>query len=187
MANHFLVTAPLVEPVTVDEVKLYTRVYHDVEDTLIAQWIKSGRKLAEEYQHRSYIEQTWGMNLDSFPCSYIEIPRPPLMSVESIKYYDVDNVEYTVDSNDYYVDVTSAVGRISLNNGVSWPFISLRPINGVVITFVAGYGDTDDVPDQCKDAIYLYCAYRFENRTAEAGTIPKAFFDILTPDRKAVY
>jgi uncharacterized phiE125 gp8 family phage protein len=179
--------APIEEPVTVAEVKLYTRVYHDVEDALIAQWIKSGRKAAEDYQHRSYVTQTWVMNLDSFPCSQILLPRPPLVSVESIKYYDTDNVEYTVDAATYYVDSSSEVGRLSLNYGISWPTITLRPINAVKITFVTGYGAPEDVPDQFKDAIYLYCAYRFENRIAESGTIPRAFFDILRPDRMAVY
>jgi uncharacterized phiE125 gp8 family phage protein len=54
---------------------------------------------------------------------------------------------------------------------------------GFRVTLLAGYGDPVDVPDTVKDAICLYCAYRYENRTAESGEAPKQFYDLLTPDR----
>ena len=111
---------------------------------------------------------------------YIE----PKVFRESLqKYYDTDNVEYTLDSSKYFVDADSTPARISLNYGESWPSVTLRPIKGLVINYDAGYGTASDVPDRIKDAIYLYCAYRYENRIAEDGTVPPAFYNILQPDR----
>ena len=52
---------------------------------------------------------------------------------------------------------------------------------------VCGYGTADDVPQRVKDAIYLFCGYRYENRIAEDGTIPTAFYDLLRPQRLAIY
>lgn len=186
MRNFRVKTGPFIEPVTVDEVKLCTRVAHSVEDTLILQWIKAARKIAEEYQHRSYIEQVYTLTYDDFPKECIEFPQAPLISVDSVKYYDEDDAESELTSDNYFVDTMSEVGRLSLNANVDWPNVTLRPINGVVIEFTAGYGDSaDSVPDSVKNAIYLYCTHMYENRDSETGSIPIQFFDILRPDRMA--
>jgi len=184
MMNFRLKTPAATEPVTVDEVKLYARVAHSVEDTIIAEWIKAARKMAEEYQFRSYIEQVYTLTYDDYPPRCFDIPMPPLISVDSIKYYDTDNTEYAFDSSNYFVDLTSEVGRVSLNYNTYWPTTILRPVNGVVIEFTAGYGDeAADVPESVKNAIYIYCTHMYENRESESGTIPKEFFDLLKPDR----
>ena len=187
MRFYRLKTAAGVEPVTSAEVKLYARVAHSVEDSLITSWIKAARKEAEDYQHRGYIEQVYRMTYDSFPGSCIEFPRPPLISVDSVKYYDTEDTENVFGSGNYFVDLNSEVGRLSLNYGVAWPTVTLRPLNAVIIEFTAGYGaDADVVPDSVKNAIYLYCTYMYENREAE-NTFPKEFYDLLRPDRMAVY
>ena len=176
------------EPVTAADVKLYARVAHSVEDTLISSWISAARKLAEDYQHRAYISQTWRLAYDNFPPSCILVPRPPLISVQSIKYYDSDDTEYTFAGANYSVDVISEVGRIALNYAVQWPTVTLRPTNAVIIDFTAGYGaSASAVPDSVKNAIYIYCTHMYENREAENGTIPREFYDLLRPDRMAVY
>lgn len=182
--NFKIITAPTSEPVTASDVKLYTRVLGSAEDTLINTWIKEAREIAEGYQHRAYITQTIELTYDCFPDDdIITLPRCPLVSVNSIKYYDSDNNETTYSSDNYQVDTASTPGRIALNYGVLWPSVTLRSMNGVVINYTAGFGDASAVPSAVKDAIYLYCAYKYENRIAEDGTIPQAFWDILTPDR----
>jgi len=179
---HKLITAAATEPVTAANTKLYTRIVGSTEDDLIDTWIAAGRKLAEDFQNRAYITQTWELYFDCFPPSPFNLPRPPLVSITSIKYYDTDETEYTVSSDDYIVD-TCEIGRVSLQHGGTWPSTTLRPVNGVIVRFVAGYGAAADVPESVKDAIYLYCAYRYENRTGEYKEIPKAFYDILRPER----
>lgn len=180
--------AAATEPVTVAEVKLNARVAHSVEDTLIAQWIKAARKLAEDYQHRSYVTQTYRMTYDNAPPFCFDFPRPPLISVQSVKFFDTDDVETTYPASQYFIDLNSEVGRLALNHGEVWPTTTLRPINAVIIDFTTGYGPTAAaVPDSVKNAIYLYCTYMYENREGEDGTVPKAFFDLLRPDRMAVF
>ncbi len=181
-----LSTAASVEPVTTAEVKLYARVAHSVEDSIIASWIKAARKEAEDYQHRAFIEQVYKLTYDSFPGSCIDFPRPPLISVEEVKYYDTDDAEFDFASTNYFVDLNSEVGRLSLNYGIAWPTVTLRPINAVIITFKVGYGATAAaVPDSVKNAIYLYCTYMYENREAE-NKFPREFYDLLRPDKMEV-
>lgn len=174
-------------PVSVADVKLYSRIPNDAEDDLVNTWVKAATKMAQDYQSRSYLEQTYILTYDSWPESCLDLPMPPLISVESIKYYDVDNIEATFASSNYYVDLNSEIGRVSLNNGVSWPNVILRPLNGFEVTFKAGYGvAASDVPDTVKNAIYIYCTHMYENREGEPGDVPKEFFDLLRPDKMVV-
>ena len=180
-------TAAATEPVTKAEVKLCARVAHSVEDSIIDSWIIAARKEAEDYQHRAFISQTYKMVYDSFPGSCIDFPRPPLISVESVKYYDTEDAETVFGSGNYSLDLVSEVGRLALNYGIAWPTVTLRPLNAVIIDFTAGYGvDAAAVPDSVKNAIYLYCTYMYENREAE-NEFPDAFYDLLRPDRMTVY
>ena len=179
-----LITAPTIEPVTVDEVKLHTHISHDVEDSMLANWIKSARELAEGYHGRSYLTQTWELSFDRFPPVPVLLPQSPVQSVIWIKYYDTDNVERIFDPAYYLVDSDSAPGRVTLAFCKIWPVIMLRPINAVKIRYVAGYGPTPaTVPENVRDAIMLYCAYRNESRAGEGGPVPEHFFDLLRPDR----
>jgi len=177
-------SAPAIEPVTVAQVKLSAHISHAVEDTLIEAWIKSGRELAEGYQRRAYITQTIDLSLDSWPCDPFFVPRSPLQTVTHIKYYDTDGTEYTVSAADYYVDTAGEPGRIGLTYGTTWPTTVLRPINGISVRFVAGYGLTAaTVPQNVIDAILLYCTFRNENRAGEIQEIPASFYGLLRHDR----
>jgi uncharacterized phiE125 gp8 family phage protein len=181
--NFKIITGPATEPVTATEVKLYSRVFTAVEDSLVDIWIRAGREAAEWFQHRAYITQTIELAYDYWPPSVILFPRCPLVSVTSVNYYDEDGTENTFSSDNYQVDTRHTPGRLLLNKNITWPTTQLRSGAGVVITYVAGFGTADDVPRSVKDAIMLYCAYRYENRIAEDGTIPDAFYDILQADR----
>lgn len=177
------VTGPKVEPVTIDQVKLHTHVNNDDEDSLIQSWISSARRAAENFQNRAYITQTLEIRFDSWPCFPMLIPRAPIQSVSSIKYVDTDGTEHTLDTADYIVDISSIPGRIGLAYAVTLPTTILQPIDAVRVQYVAGYGDkAESVPEYIKDAIMLYCSWRYENRTAEAGLMPEAFYDILRPE-----
>jgi hypothetical protein len=198
-----LITAPQIEPVTVDEVKLHTHIDYDVEDSIISAWIESARVMAENFMRRSFIAQIWEMTLDSFPVTPLLLQRSPLMQLISIKYYDTDNTETTLyydgynpvttteeggeeptTNADFIIDPDSEPARIELAYGKTWPAVVLRPANAVKVRYAAGYGlDAEDVPANIRDAIMLYCAYRNENRAGEVVEVPKQFYDLLRPGR----
>ncbi len=135
------VTAPTAEPITLSEAKTHLRVDVTDDDTLITALITAARQYAETFQRRVYITQTWELILDAWPDGdKIEVPLPPLQSVASIKYYGTDNAEYTMPATDYFVDTKNSPGRIALAYGKAWPTLTLRPANGIVVRFVAGYG-----------------------------------------------
>jgi hypothetical protein len=197
-----LITAPAIEPVTLADVFLHTRMSHSTEDDLLNTWIKSARKRAEEYQRRAYIGQVWEMAFDGFPCLPLSLPRWPLLQLISIKYYDTANAETVLyydgynpvttteeggaepETNaDFYVDTDEEPGRIAHAYAKTWPSVILRSINSVKIRFAAGYGLTaSDVPENVKEAIMLYCSWRNENRAAETE-FPDEFYSLLRFER----
>ncbi|NIP32677.1 hypothetical protein GWO25_02115, partial [Candidatus Saccharibacteria bacterium] len=165
-------------------VKTATHITEVVEDDLLEKWIKTGRRHAEAFQKRAYITQVLELSLDTWPSMPFEIPRPPLQQVDSIKYYDVDDVEYTLDLNTIIqVDTASDPGRIGLKNLQTLPTTTLRSMAAVKIRFTAGYGSAEtDIPEDVQDAIMLYVTWRNENRAAE-DSLPEHVKNLLRPNR----
>lgn len=175
-----MVTAPALEPVSLEEAKLHLRVDDDspstnLDDSLIEAVIKASRQWAEQFQNRAYITQTWNLYLDSFPREkYIEIPKPPLQYVVSMTYKDGSGASQAVsfldpsgtallETDDYLIDIAREPGRLYLKSGKAWP-ASLNEAQAVTIQFVAGYGDAADVPAMVKQSILLKVSSLYENR-----------------------
>lgn len=190
-----IITAPTVEPVTAAQVKTYVHIDHDTEDAIINNWIKTAREKLEKHLRRSIARQTIEISYDKFPSMPILVPRPPLLSVRSIKYYDTDDTETAIDLTGFYFDYNSEPGRIEFNHLETWPTSTvLRAIDAVKIRCVAGYDtgyttgttteapDSDDIPAAIKESIYLYCTHRNENRSGEVD-LPDAFFDNVSDIR----
>lgn len=134
----------------------------------IADLIATARETCEEYQNRAYLTQTWELWLDAW-LPIIDIPRPPLQSIESVKWYDRENTEHTIDAADYFADTNSEPGRILMNPGKPWP-AGLRPASGICITFTAGHAETARVPRRIRQAILLLVAEWYLNREASSLT-----------------
>jgi uncharacterized phiE125 gp8 family phage protein len=95
----------------------------------------------------------------------IDLPRPPLQSVESIQYIDTAGNFQTLAPEDYVVDASSGeIGRVALAWNRFWP-ITRCSINSVIIQFTAGYGDAaEDVPQAIRQGILIEVSNLYENR-----------------------
>ena len=169
-----LITPPATEPISLTEAKLHLRVDGSDEDALISSLITAAREYCEAFQNRAYITQVWEITLDAFPRNLMVVPRPPLQSVDSIKYTDSSGTETTFDAENYIVDTDSEPGRIALAMNALWPTVTLQPINGVRVRFTAGYGDATKIPLMVKQAILLLIGHWYEHREGVlTGTISK--------------
>jgi len=179
-----LKTAPADFPVEFEEVKTHLRIDGTDEDDYIQSLIIAATQYCENFQNRAYVTQTWELWLDEWP-NYFEL-KAPLISV-TIDYYNTSDTKATVSSSDYYVDTKSSPGRVSLNYSKSWPSTTLRPINGICVTYVCGYGYSENVPQNVKQAILLLIGHWFENREASTdkplSTIPLAVDSLLWQER----
>lgn len=177
-----VITPPTVEPLTRAEAKQHMGISYAHNDTLVDSAIKQAREYCEGYQRRKFVTQTLELYLDSFPaCSKpIEfIDCSPIQSITSIKYTDKDGTEHTLNTSDYSLDNVSFVNKIDLAYGKSWPADELKPTNGVVIRFVAGYTTTTEgevttpnAPESIKWAMAFHI---------------KSIYDIHTPEERKDY
>jgi hypothetical protein len=113
--DYKIITAPTTDQVLLAEAKLHCRVDGAEEDSLISELISGAREYCEESPRRAFAVATFEAYLDRFPiCNQIELPRPPLVSVTSVKYKDSAGVETTMTVNvDYLVDTDSTVAALS--------------------------------------------------------------------------
>ncbi|HHX58985.1 MAG TPA: hypothetical protein GX706_04465 [Candidatus Moranbacteria bacterium] len=124
------------------------------------------KRWGKPVQNRAYLTQTWELWLDVW-LPIITIPRPPLLSVESVCWYDAEHQEHTLDPAEYFADVNSEPGRIF--PAAPWP-ASIRSASGICITFKAGREDERKIPGRVRQAILLLVAEWYLNREASSLT-----------------
>lgn len=162
---------PTTEPVSLPEARRQCRVSDDngyYDQDLLA-LTKAARIYCERITGKAFITQTLKLTRDTFP-GYREgytfrLPRPPLVSVTSIKYDNTAGTETTVSAADYVVDTSCEPGRVGLAWGDVWPQ-TIGELGDVRIVYVAGYGAATAVPQTIKQAILLLVSHWFENREA---------------------
>lgn len=156
-----------VTPVSLLDLKSQLRIEHSDQDQMLVQKIKAAVGDVEEYINAPIIYRSMTLTLDEFPDS-IELLPSPVSSVTSLKYYDADNVQQTMDSADYELSRGYLTFSIDPADGVSWPSIATRK-NAVEVIFVAGYGALAvEVPTPLIEAVTLRAATRY-NVPEEAG------------------
>lgn len=162
-----ITSAPAEEPVTLAEAKLHLRIDHADEDALVDRLIVLARTQCEEIARRSLVTRTYAAALDDWPGDRsFEFPQPPLIGVTSVTYTDDVGVTRTLASSEYLVDTYREPGRLVLKTNANWPTVTLREINGVTVTWTAGYGGAEDVPARYIQAMLLLVSHLYENREA---------------------
>ncbi len=198
-----VVTPPDSEPVSTSEARAWLLLGSATDfDGRINGMVATAREECESKTNRAFMLQTLQLTLPRFPrlwCAYaggsfvmdhavwpdrfstqrhrvIELPRPPLVSVLAVSYYDLDNTVQTMDPTAYMVIGTGAnmpAQLQPLNN--AWPDTYLRE-DAVQITYQAGYvaaaspTDPDDasaVPESIKAAIKLCVERDFSTTSKE--------------------
>lgn len=122
---------------------------------------------AEHLMQRALIEQTWRVTLPAFPVS-IKLVMPRLIAIEYVRFYDVEGIQKTLDSQDYMTDddepclLMPAPGR-------SWPATGTR-VNAVEVQYRCGYGaDHATVPAQIKSYILGRIAEKYSSEMSKSS------------------
>lgn len=154
-----IITKPSVEPVTLAEAKLNARIDGTEFDSLIPGLIASARETCEQQLSRALLEQTWELALDAFPDDAIQLNRPRVMSIVSVKYIDTAGVEQTLSSSLYTLDADTLPGYVLPAYGTEWPSTRDGTANAVRVRFTCGYGTTaSSVPESVKRWIKVHVA-----------------------------
>lgn len=175
-----LIAGPAVEPLDLDQCKKHLRFSPTTEDTLIDGWISAARQYFEEQTGRQLIQATYELWLDAFPLGVIELPRPPLLTVESVGYVGSDGTVVDMDQGTYSVKAPAGpqagCGWIQRGYGVTWPTVRTGSsfqddVGAVRVRFTAGYGSTPgDVPELVRSVLYLLVANFHKYRADQIET-----------------
>lgn len=170
-------------PVTLAEVKEHLRIDGTDDDSTLNVYLMAACEYIETATRQQFVSRTYVLTLDSFPAErFIKLPKPPLIEVASIEYTDGAGSEQTLDAARYTVDTTTRPGRLVLRPGQSWPSTDGSAAN-VRVTFTAGYGTENDVPELLKQAIKFMAGHYYENREGAIdrtiSTVPLAVESIV--------
>lgn len=172
-------TAPTVCPLTLYDAKMQCRITSDAENELLQSVLKLAWDEARRISRRELTAATWTWKFDSLydigdrympESGVIVMPKAPLLSVTSIKYYDTAGVQQTFSSGSYTVDTNADPGRVYLKYGESWPSADRGHTSDWEIIFVAGYSASATasvqraaVPEAARHAMRIMVAdfYRF--------------------------
>lgn len=198
-----VVSEPAFEPVTLAEARGWLNITagdttYDTELTLL---IKAMRRYAENLTGRAFMHRSLQLLLPEWPADYIpgmyasviELPRPPLVSVQTIQYRDDDGVLQTLASDQYVTHPYREPAIVVPEWQVTWPSVRWL-VDAVQVNYIAGYpvsGSPSDeaaqqaaVPESVKLWMHARMATLFEQREQIIiGTIvndlPRAFVDGL--------
>jgi uncharacterized phiE125 gp8 family phage protein len=157
--NNTLWKPPVLEPVSLDEVKLYLRLDTDQENVLVEQLIKVARRLIEDYTSRALITQVHRVVTTFDECREIILPVAPFQELAALpEVMEGSSIEKI---SNYKLDTSRQQARVKLNN-------YFRDETLVRVDYRCGYGDSPDtVPDPLRQAILLLIADLYENRPGE--------------------
>lgn len=161
-----MVAPPVVEPVSLSELKEFLRVDggDTSQDGVLTALSMAARTWAEAFLKRRLVEQTWRVELDYFPGYYamitgqpgstpvltgpallagiryaIVLPYPPVESIVNFQYQSA-NGQVTVmnPATDFIQDLQSNPARLTPPFGQMWP-VARVILNAIQIDFKVGY------------------------------------------------
>jgi len=185
VSQYTLITAPIIEPVSLAEAKLQLNIptAETFWDDYITSLITTARQTAEQLLWRGINTQTWDLYLDYNEVKeFLFMTKCPLQSITYIKYYDADNVLTTLSTDDYYTDLIGEPARVHIT---TMPTVYER-MNAMNIRFVCGWTSAALTPYPIKQAIKLIVAHLFEHRESVVFTdkpteLPMGVLYLLNP------
>ena len=163
-----VVTPPAEEPLVLADCTAQLNSPPSADDSFITGLIGDAREYLENMTGRSFITQTLDVWFPRF-LRKMDMPRPPLVSVESVKYLDTAGDEQTLDTAVYRVNNKGdEKASILLKYGQAWPDIyPERDADDLVtVRIVTGYGAAAAVPRSIKRAMLLIVGDWYMNREA---------------------
>jgi len=162
-----LVTPPSETAISLEDAKLHLREQSSDYDVLIEAYIEAATDLIQQQTARCLITQVWRVTFDAFDDPF-RLPWAPVQAVSNITYFDADNASQTLATSVYGTYADHQGFYLGLLNSQSWPAVYTRN-DAISVTFVAGYGEPQDVPGALKAALMVLVGDMYAN--AESYTI----------------
>jgi len=156
-------------PFSLEAARLHLRVDADDEDELIMRLMAAAADEAELLTQRGIGVSTWRLTLDAFPQGAIALGMPPVQSIVSLQYVDVDGVLQAVAPAALDVALDDEPALVSPPSG-AWPATATRNA-AVRVEFTAGW-PASEVPAPVVQWMLLRIGSLYEHREADATQAP---------------
>jgi uncharacterized phiE125 gp8 family phage protein len=159
-ANTFELVIPAVaDPITLEDAKTFCRIDGDVEDSLIVGMIKAATGITQNYAWMQWVTATYRTKIDRLEHE-IFIWKNPVKTIQSVTYYDENNVLQTLSTSKYSFGLMNGCGVIRIKEVPR----TYDRVDCVSILFTCGYGNQIAVPAEVKSAMYLTIGHLYEHR-----------------------
>ena len=155
-----VLSEPANEPVSLIEAKEHCFVAQndDTHDLKLRMCIVAARQQFEDDTNSLTVSRTVTENLSEWPQSDWRFYYRPIVSVDSVQYYDANNTQQTLATSVYTVDAPNR--RLLLGVDETWPTITSR-FDAITITYTAGQTLVSEI---AKAAILLQVDILFDLR-----------------------
>lgn len=174
-------TPPAVPLATVKDRLAITTAGQDAE---LARLITAATALVEDHLRRALVARAWRLVRDGWPAGRsLCLPRPPLLSVEAVRWRDPAGAWQTLDPAAWLVETAAEPGLLLKADGQPWPATDGRP-GAVVVEFTAGFGpDPAAVPETIADAVVELVAAAHDEGGWRLPAISGRIAEMLAPWR----
>lgn len=169
--------------VSTQDAMAHARVTDPGEFGLIAAAVDCAVEVVEDYTGLALTQNTYRLYSYGWPRALVEafpwygrrpeianrypLMRSPLVSVESVKYYDEDGVQQTLDASNYVLDTVNQPGGLVFIPDFSFPALSeTARADAVTIDFTAG-GVTHA---RARQAVLILAKHFYDNPDAVGST-----------------
>lgn len=205
---HRLETTSAADPYTLfslREVKDLLNVDHVYDDAKIRLAYEAAYETLEEHAWLQLMQATlkltipwWGQGrrttVPQCRSHLLYLPRPPLVSISSVQYYDEGDVLQTLSSSEYLVHTFRQPGAIEFIDDFTAPSLSDRD-DAVQITYLAGVTAASSVSAKIKRVLIFLTRLFYEDDSmqscAELDAFPLAYRRLVRTiskrDERTVY
>ena len=154
------------EPLSTADAKAHLRIGGSDEDDLIDSYITAARGALQEDTGRAFGEQQYKLTMRDFQTP-IRLPKPPLVTVDSVKYYAPD-----ASSQSTFTDYRIAGQELEPED--NWPNVDDRA-DAVQITFTCGTPVPDRAILAMQELVGLYEHYRLPVVEGRPRQVPDTY------------
>lgn len=183
-----LITGPLVEPISLVELKNALRLDATEDDLLLTSLITAARIYIETSTGTIMINQSWAFFINKSArdqqqrSPVVNLPLSPLQSVDDVLIYQ-DGTGTALPGESYQIDPSSKCPRLIFTSALSLSNnstgLSNRGLNNIEIRMTVGHGAAaDDVPEDLRQAVLLLASHWYEQRSPIG---PGGSFDDVPP------
>lgn len=161
---------PLID---IDEAKLYLKVTHTKEDSIILNLIERVINDMEGYMYASLQSSTYKLLTESWWDGCIPVTRGPVATISLVQYYDEANALKELGASNYFL-AEGTPDFVTRAFNVTWPTIYRRQ-DAVQVT----YTTNPVVESKVKSRLLQAVAYMYENRSSLGMPLDRVYQSIV--------